>query len=81
MSELTLFDIHQGQPVTYAKVTVDPRCQHITLLDADGGHGAFADFGIELHWWSMSALHLDANGARDLGKALIDWADRRKAVA
>lgn len=58
-------------------VRVDPQRQHITLVVDGVAEGAFVDLGSELHWWSHTALHLDAAHARTLGEALIAWADRR----
>lgn len=62
-----------------AFVKADRTRGHITLAANPFGQcdGAFVDLGSELHWWANTALHLDAEGARLLGRALIAWADRK----
>lgn len=73
-----LFDLSELQ-APLATVNVDPKCQHIVLATDDHpAAGAYVDLGPELHWWSSFALHLDPTGARELGHALIAWADRRQ---
>lgn len=75
-----LFDLDElNAPL--ATVSVDPRRQHISLITDEAWAGAFVDLGCELHWWSQMALHLDAVGARQLGEALIVWADRHEGRA
>lgn len=72
VSEPALFDL----PPAFVKV--DPVRHHITMAANPFGQcdGAFVDLGCELHWWSQTALHLDAAGARKLGLALVAWAER-----
>lgn len=69
----------EGLAVTEVKVD-NPR-GHISMV-ADGvGEGAFCDLGSELHWWSHSSLHLGPEQARELGEALVAWADKRQPKA
>jgi hypothetical protein len=73
MGEPALFDL----PPAFVKQ--DTAHGHITLAANPFGQcdGAFVDLGAELHWWAYTPLHLDATGARALGRALIAWADRK----
>lgn len=75
MSEAALFDL----PPAFVKR--DEARGHITLAANPFGRcdGAFVDLGCELRWWSNTALHLDAVGARRLGEYLTAWADKVEA--
>lgn len=59
------------------RVQVDPIRGHIGLVVDRAAQGAFVDLGPVLHWWSYTSLHMTPTQARELGIALIAWADRK----
>lgn len=64
------------------QVHIDRKRGHITLAREDeAAVVTFVDLGPVLNLWQYEGgVELDHNAARDLGAALIAWADR-KAVA
>lgn len=68
-----------GKPVDFVKV--DRQRGHISLVVDRKAEGVFVDLGSVLHWWAYTALHMTPDQARELGEALVAWADRKQVAA
>lgn len=59
-------------------VKVDAQRGHVSLVVDGRAEGAFVDLGTVLHWWAYTPLHMSPEQAREVGSALIAWAERRR---
>ena len=63
---------------TAKSIHPDPIRGHIGILTDSGQGASFCDVGPTLDLWAGQTIRFTPITARELGEALIDWADRKE---